>query len=145
MFCNWVFSVFFRAKWQWVLRTRQSDVRERASLSQADLSTFRFDVVYKFIAFTICDKLCVDISWPFHSHSSVCHTFLNLIVLIIWCQTISITSGWYLPLFSFNTCSLGNNILILWRENTYWSLTWGVQEQNMGNFILWTFLTLFCH
>ena len=48
--------------------------------------------VFKFCqyAFIICNKLCVDISWPFHSqdfhmNSSVCHTFLNLLVLIIWC------------------------------------------------------------
>ena len=93
-------------------------------------------------AFIICNKLCVDISWPFrsqdfHMNSSVCHTFLNLLVLIIWCQ---IKQSPYLPLFSFNTCSLASNILILWRENTYWSLTWGVQKQNMGTYILWTFL-----
>ena len=49
MFCNWVFLVFFLAKWHWVLGTRQRDVRERASFSQADLSTFRFDVVYLLI------------------------------------------------------------------------------------------------
>ena len=52
MFCNWVFLVFFLAKWHWVLGTRHSDVRERASLSQADLSTFRFDVVYLLITFS---------------------------------------------------------------------------------------------
>ena len=52
MFCNWVFLVFFLAKWLWVLGTRQRDVREIASFSQADLSTFRFDIVYLLIKFT---------------------------------------------------------------------------------------------
>ena len=52
-FCNWVFLVFFLAKWHWVLGTRQSDVHERASLSQADLSTFRLDVVYLLIKLTL--------------------------------------------------------------------------------------------
>ena len=52
MFCIWVFLVFFLAKWHWVLGTRQSDVPEGAFLSQVDLSTFRFDVVYLLITFS---------------------------------------------------------------------------------------------
>ena len=35
-----------------VLGARQSDVREGASLSQADLSTFRFDVFHLLITFS---------------------------------------------------------------------------------------------
>ena len=86
------------------------------------LNTFKWSAQQRTASGKHWSKLFVDISWPIHSqdfntNSSIWHAFLSLLVLII----ISFTCGWYLSLFSFNTRSLGNNILILWDENTYWS------------------------
>ena len=115
MFCNCVFLVFFLAKWHRVLGNRQSDVRD-INIGSLPFSSWPFNLsfrrsllaqhiqlkftrtasgstdVFKFCqyAFIIYIKLCVDISWPFHSqdfhmNSSVCHTFLILLLLITWC------------------------------------------------------------
>ena len=75
--------------------------------------------VFKFCqyAFIISSKVCVDISWPFHSqefnmNSSVCHyisQFVSFAKLVLH-QTISFTCGWYFWLFSFNTCLLDNTM-----------------------------------
>ena len=134
------FSVFFLAKWHNFECWEQAKPPFLKLIFQLFVSTlFTCSLhsveisgstdVFKFCqyAFIIYNKLCVDISWPFHSQD----LHVN--------SSVSITCGWYLPLFSFNTCSL-DNVLILWRKNTYWSPTWGDQEQNMGTYILWTFL-----
>ena len=110
------FLVFFFAKWHWVFGVRHVRVlvliTERAFLGltfqlficTVSICSIHFvqmqgkerhpensDVI-KFcqFAFVIYSKLCVDISWPFHSqdfhmNSPVCHTFPILLVLITWC------------------------------------------------------------
>ena len=116
--------VVFLTKWHRVLGTRQSVMYVRGPAFEVFLliqlkftrTASGSTDVFKFCqyAFIIYSKLCVDISWPFHSQNfHTCLPYISHFVRfdnLVFNESISFTCGWYLSLFSFNTCSLDNNI-----------------------------------